>query len=142
MLSDAADDVFEVKPWMINPSFKSPSFNIHPSSLFLSNSPGEIYLLETQIYIHFKIFNTQFKNMVNALFLSKSGGTKLFKCSKHYSGFGWDAIIAKYQCELGRTKQQQLFRIVLHLKKVYAVRDAWTKLNVSHSQNHAGKTYF
>jgi len=68
--------------------------------------------------------------MVNALFSSKKGGTKHFKCGKDHSVFGWDAIIAMYQREVGRAKQQ-LTRMVPRLKEVHVVRDAWTKLNVS-----------
>ena len=68
--------------------------------------------------------------MVNALFSSKSGGTKLFKHGKHCSAFGWDVTVAMYQREVGRAKQQ-LTRMVPSLKEVHVVRDAWTKLNVS-----------
>jgi len=68
--------------------------------------------------------------MVNALFSSKKGGTKHFKRGKDHSVFGWGAIIAMYQCEVGRAKQQ-LTRMVPRLKEVHVVRDAWTKPNVS-----------
>ena len=68
--------------------------------------------------------------MVNALFSSKSGGTKLFKRGKDHGVFGWNAIVAMYQREVGRAKQT-LTRMVPRLKEVHVVRDAWTKLNVS-----------
>ena len=68
--------------------------------------------------------------MINALFSSKSGGTKLFKQGKEHCNFGWDTIIHMYQQEVGRAKLQQT-RMVPRLKKVYCIRDTWTKLNVS-----------
>ena len=68
--------------------------------------------------------------MINALFSSKSGGTKLFKRGQHHSVFGWNSIIAMYQREVSRAKQN-LTRMVPRLKEVHVVRDSWTKLNVS-----------
>ena len=68
--------------------------------------------------------------MINALFSSKSGGTKLFKRGSQNCAFGWDTIVAMYQREVSRAKQQ-LTRMVPRLKEVHCVRDAWTKLNVS-----------
>ena len=68
--------------------------------------------------------------MINALFSSKSGGTKQFKRGQHHVGFGWDSIIAMYQREVGRAKQN-LTRMVPRLKEIHVVRDSWTKLNVS-----------
>jgi len=53
------------------------------------------------MYAHFKFFNIQLKNMVNALFSLKSGGTKLFKRGKDHGVFGWNAIVAMYQREVG-----------------------------------------
>jgi len=64
-------------------------------------------------------------------FSSKRGGTKHFKRGKDHSIFGWDVIIALYQREVGRAKQQ-MTRMIPRLKEVtHVVRDAWTKLNVS-----------
>ena len=71
-----------------------------------------------------------FKNMINALFSSKSDGTKLFKRGAQHCSFGWDTIIALYKREVNRAKQQ-LTRMVPRLKEVHCVRGAWTKLNVS-----------
>ena len=68
--------------------------------------------------------------MINALFSSKSGGTKLFRRGKDHCNFGWDTIIHMYQREVARAKQQQT-RMVPRLKEVHCIRDAWTKLNVS-----------
>lgn len=67
--------------------------------------------------------------MINALFSSKSGGTKLFKRGKEHCNFGWDTIIHMYQRDVGRAKLQQT-RMVPCLKEVHCIRDAWTKLNV------------
>ena len=75
--------------------------------------------------------------MINALFSSKSSGTKLFKRGKQHCSFGWDTIIAMYRREVGRAKQQ-LTRMIPRLKEVHCIRDSWTKLNVSPA-NHAGK---
>ena len=68
--------------------------------------------------------------MINALFSSKSDGTKQFKREAQYCTFGWDSIIDMYKREVNRAKQQ-LTRMVPRLKEVHCVRDAWTKLNVS-----------
>ena len=68
--------------------------------------------------------------MVNALFSSKSGGTKLFHRSRETSVFGWDTIIEMYKREVNRAKQQQT-RMVPRLKEIHILRDSWTKLNVS-----------
>ena len=68
--------------------------------------------------------------MINALFSSKSDGTKLFKQGTQHCCFGWDTIIALYNREVNRAKQQ-LTRMIPRLKEVHCVRDAWTKLNVS-----------
>lgn len=68
--------------------------------------------------------------MINALFSSKSDGTKLFQRGQHHGVFGWDSIVAMYQREVCRAKQN-LTRMVPRLKEVHVVRDSWTKLNVS-----------
>ena len=66
--------------------------------------------------------------MVNALFSSKTDGSKLFqrpdKCV-----FGWKAIDDLYQREIERLKQK-LARMIPKFKETYVLRDAWTKLNV------------
>ena len=56
--------------------------------------------------------------MINALFSSKSGGTKLFRRGKDQCNFGWDTIIHMYQREVARAKQQQT-RMVPRLKEVF-----------------------
>jgi len=68
--------------------------------------------------------------MINALFSSKSGGTKLFQQGKNESVFGWATIVEMYTREVDRARQQQT-RMVPRLKEVHVIRDAWTKLNVS-----------
>ena len=68
--------------------------------------------------------------MINALFSSKSGGTKLFRHGKEKSAFGWEAIIEMYKREVNRARQQQT-RMVPRLKEIHILRDSWTKLNVS-----------
>ena len=68
--------------------------------------------------------------MINALFSSKCGGTKLLKRGQEHCTFGWETIIELYKRDVARTKQQ-LTRMVPRLKEVHCVRDSWTKLNVS-----------
>lgn len=68
--------------------------------------------------------------MVNALFSSKRGGTKLFHHGKERSCFGWDTIVNMYHREVSRFRQQQT-RMIPGLKEVHILRDSWTKLNVS-----------
>ena len=68
--------------------------------------------------------------MINALFSSKSGGTKHFQRGKDKSSFGWATIVDMYARETERARQQQT-RMVPRLKEVHVLRDAWTKLNVS-----------
>ena len=68
--------------------------------------------------------------MINALFSSKSGGTKQFQRGKEKSSFGWVSIIDMYKRDVNRARQQQTC-MVPRLKEVHVLRDAWTKLNVS-----------
>jgi len=68
--------------------------------------------------------------MINALFSSKSGGTKLFRQGAQHCTFGWNTITDMYKREVDRAKQQ-LTRMVPRLKEVHCVKDAQTKLNVS-----------
>jgi len=68
--------------------------------------------------------------MINALFSSKSGGTKLFQRGKDNSSFGWSNIVDMYTREVDRARQQQT-RMIPRLKEVHVIRDAQTKLNVS-----------
>ena len=66
--------------------------------------------------------------MVNALFSSKSTGTKHFQRSGQCK-FGWDTIDDLYQRELSRVKLD-CARMVPKLKETHCLRDAWTKLNM------------
>lgn len=68
--------------------------------------------------------------MINALFSSKSGGTKLFQHGKDRSPFGWTTIVDMYKRDVNRARQQQT-RMIPRLKEVHVLRDSWTKLNVS-----------
>ena len=68
--------------------------------------------------------------MINALFSSKSGGTKLFKRGQDNCTFGWETIIELYKRDVARAKQQ-LTRMIPRMKEVHCVRDSWTELNVS-----------
>ena len=66
--------------------------------------------------------------MINALFSSKSGGTKQFQHEGHCT-FGWQAILDLYKREIDRASKQ-VARMVPNLKEAHCLRDAWTKLNV------------
>ena len=66
--------------------------------------------------------------MINALFSSKPGGSKLFERAEK-SALGWETINSLYEQELKRVGQGQT-RIVPCLKEAHCLRDAWTKLNV------------
>jgi len=68
--------------------------------------------------------------MINALFSSKSGGTKLLQRGKDNSSFGWSTIVDMYTREVDRARQQQT-RMIPRLKEAHVIRDAWIKLNVS-----------
>lgn len=67
--------------------------------------------------------------MVNALFSSKTDGTKQFQ-REGYPIFGWQAVVDMYRWELDRASQQ-IARMVPHLKEAHCLRDSWTKLNVT-----------
>jgi len=66
--------------------------------------------------------------MVNALFSSKVGGTKLFRQANGVE-FGWKAITDLYKRELVRVSKNQA-RMVPRLREAFCLRDSWTKLNV------------
>ena len=66
--------------------------------------------------------------MVNALFSSKEGGTKHFKCGEDIE-FGWKAITDLYKRELVRASNNQA-RMVPRLREAHCLRDSWTKFNV------------
>jgi len=63
---------------------------------------------------------------VNALFLSKEGGTKHFNCDKGVE-FGWKAIKNLYK---HRASNKQA-RMVPHLKEAHCLCDSWTNLMFS-----------
>ena len=69
----------------------------------------------------------QLKNMVNALYSSRVGGSKQFLLEGIC--FGWQAIIDLYQRECGR-RNSGAARMVPKLHEVHVLRDSWTKLNV------------
>ena len=66
--------------------------------------------------------------MINALFSSKSGGTKDFKRGDSAS-FGWASIIDLYKRDIARV-DQGCTRMVPRLREAHCLRDAWTRLNV------------
>ena len=66
--------------------------------------------------------------MINALFSSKEGGEKQFKCGKS-TEFGWKAITDLYKRELTWVHKNQA-RMVPRLREAYCLHDSWTKLNV------------
>ena len=66
--------------------------------------------------------------MVNALFSSKAGSTKQFKCVKE-AEFGGKAITDLYTCELVQVSKRQAKMVPL-LREEHYLRDSWTKLNV------------
>ena len=66
--------------------------------------------------------------MINALFSSKTCGTKYFQ-RVGKPKFGWDTIDDLYKREVGRV-QLNCTRMVPRLKEAHCLRDAWTKLNV------------
>ncbi|XP_019856162.1 PREDICTED: uncharacterized protein LOC109584761 [Amphimedon queenslandica] len=70
----------------------------------------------------------QLKNMINALFSSKPGGTKSFLMDG--VTFGWSSIIKMFERECERINSGST-RMVPKLKEVHVIRDAWTKLNVT-----------
>ena len=65
--------------------------------------------------------------MVNALYSSQKGGSKLFTLEGVQ--FGWQAIIDMYRRECDRRKSGGA-RMVPKMRESYVLRDAWTKLNV------------
>ena len=67
--------------------------------------------------------------MVNALFSSKTSGTKQFQHADKPM-FGWKAIDDLYQRELEWAKLY-LTRMVSWLKDTHCLYDAWTKLNIA-----------
>ena len=71
----------------------------------------------------------QLKNLVNALFQSRLGGTKRFCLSYDWPYFGWKAIEDLYAREMNRADAGQL-RMVPKLKRSFVERDAWIKLSV------------
>ena len=66
--------------------------------------------------------------MINALFSSKTCGTKHFQ-RVGKPKFGWDAIDSLYKREVSRA-QLNCAKMVPRLKETHCLRDAWTKLNV------------
>ena len=90
---------------------------------YLSVTSGILFTFVC-VYMPIKL---RLKNMTNALFSSKTDGSKQFqrvdKCA-----IGWKAIDDLYQRELERAKQG-LARMVQRLRETQILHDAWTKLN-------------
>ena len=66
--------------------------------------------------------------MINALFSSQAGGTKMFTAADGTT-FGWKAILDLYSREYQRRDKGHA-RTVPKLCESYVFWDAWTKLNV------------
>ena len=66
--------------------------------------------------------------MINALFSSQAGGTKMFTAVDGTT-FGWKAVLDLYFRECQRRDKGHA-RMVPKLCESYVLRDAWTKLNV------------
>ena len=66
--------------------------------------------------------------MINALFFSKTCGTKHFQWFGKPK-FGWDTIDNLYKREVSQA-QLNCARMVPRLKETHCLRDALTKLNV------------
>ena len=65
--------------------------------------------------------------MINALFASQSGGTRMLL--RTGQEFGWQAIIDLYKRECVRRDSGHA-RMVPKLREAYMLRDSWMKLNV------------
>ena len=68
------------------------------------------------------------KNMINALFSSQAGGTKMFTAADETT-FGWKATLDLYSREYQRRDKGHA-RMVSKLRESYVLWNAWTKLNV------------
>ena len=66
--------------------------------------------------------------MINALFSSKPGGTKVFVLDN--VTFGWNSISMMFKRECQRISKG-LTRMVPMLRESHIIRDAWTMLNVT-----------
>ncbi|XP_014679847.1 PREDICTED: uncharacterized protein LOC106819773 [Priapulus caudatus] len=91
---------------------------------------------QPRIKVHIVICPShQLKNMVNALFASRTQGPKDFVslelCGEKVKQvpFGWKAIKDLYEREVDRRDKNRL-RMVPGLQKSFVIRDSWTKLNV------------
>jgi len=93
----------------------------------MSQSSGN--LLSKYVYACvIRYITLQLKNMINALFSSQEGGTRMFTAADGTT-FGWKAILDLYARECQR-RDQGCARMVPKLREVHVIRDAWTKLNV------------
>ena len=66
--------------------------------------------------------------MINALFSSRSGGTKSFVLDG--VTFGWNSVTKMFERECQRISNG-LTRMVPRLRETHIKRDAWTKLNIT-----------
>ena len=114
----ASSNLKAIKSFMGHVGCFDPAANISPK--FLNPLTDEL--------TYFIICPThQLKNMIAALYSSRTHGTKDF--CKGGINFGWSAIFKLYQDDLDRATQQ-LNVHVPGMKLSYVVRDPWTRLNV------------
>jgi len=73
------------------------------------------------------VYLFQLKSIIAALYSSKQDGKKHFFCNDIH--FGWKTIIALWNREIGRARQNLMLRVP-KLKYRYVFRDSWTRLNV------------
>ena len=81
------------------------------------------------MFKHYLTFCFQLKNMINALFASKEGGTRKFQTGTG-TAIGWKVIVDMYTRECCRRDSGHA-RMVPKLRETHIIRDSWTKLNVT-----------
>ena len=98
------------------------TFSNHYNSSFLHMNSN----VHANNYIH--TFLLQLKNMIAALYASKSSGRA--NCfSIQGTKFGWKAIEDMLKREVERMKKNELVRVP-GLRENFVYRDSWTRLNV------------
>ena len=115
---DELASIVPTKPWFVSPREEEVYLIICPSHQV-------IYLLTIHIITHSIL--VWLKNMIAALYSSKTNGTK--DLCKSGVSFGWKAIEDVFQADMKRAKSG-LTRRVPGLKYSDVVRDSWTRLNV------------
>jgi len=106
-------DPYKIKPWFVNPY--DPLSHIY--WLICPSHQVNKWLLVCLIT---KIV-FQLKNMINALFSSRSGGARML--FKNCQEFGWQAISDMYARECARRDDGHA-RMVPKLKEAYILRDS------------------